>query len=303
MKSLMRRLLPILLVFAPVLAGAEPLALRTAFEVGDAYLLQLSTRTETEAESRTGETRRFVEEVELRYRADVVVLAVDPTGRPTRERHFGVRLTHQRPDGNGTLFGSGTNFEVRREAGETRLYVKGERVAQRLETVVADVLRWQFEPGVGPDLLDPGRAVSEGESWPLDPELAERFARSHGVRVLTMGDPGRATLERDPDTDQLGVTYEVPIRSFTLDRLPQGRRPSETTAVLAGRVRLPTGPRELVTHTSRLELALHGSAAPEGSALPWPWSARSRTTAEERAERVPSVARATGPAPPASRAD
>ncbi len=241
-------------------ASAETLQLRPAYRPGDRYSLSLGRFTETEAStlSLVSTRRQFFEDVELRYDAQVVILEVDDVGRPLRERHEEVRLTYVRGNRRGSLFGPGTAYEVeRRDGGDVRLFVDGERVGRRVERVVSELLETRFDHGPGPALFDPGRPVEIDESWELDRGLARRFLRRQGVRALGFDRPLKATLRRRDG--RLVVVFHIPVDWVTVKPLPASALASKSHAYLEGQVRLPgesgIGP---ITYSSNLDLRLSG---------------------------------------------
>ena len=278
-----------LIALAPLSwASGEEIVLRPAYQPGDSYRLSLEVTTKTEASSAGVEGKATAEHVRLAYDASVVVLEVDRQGRPVRERHEGVRLTFQRPDGSGSLFGPDTSYEVRREdGGRVRLSVQGRRADRRSEAIVAEILASQFEHTLESVLVDPGRPVAVGESWELDPKLVRRFLRERGVRVVRFGGAARASLERqwrEDDQVDLVVHYHVPIAWFELDRAPRRTQPSESEALLEGEILLASGARRTtISRSSHLDLNMRGitNSAP-GVAESVAWSLQRSMLADER---------------------
>jgi hypothetical protein len=277
-------------------ASAEQVVLRPRHRAGDSYALSLGAATRTDAFSRSRTRPVFSEDVDLRYRATVVVLETDGKGRPTRERHLGVALAALRPDGSDPLFADGTTYEVRRDDdGDVRVFVAGRRIERRIERVVARLLEDQFEFTSGPDLLDPGRPVSVGESWRLESSQVRRFLRERGVRVVELGAPATATLVRRFEGDDSGlvVHYEIPLAWFELDRMPANARTARSEGRLAGDVRLASpASGQPVVHTSSLELRMNGIVGAVATYAS-PWSLASTQRADQRtrviADRVASA--------------
>ncbi len=270
-------------------ATAEELVLAPRYEPGDVYTLHLRATTDTEASAKAGRRDTYQEKVTLDYSATVLVLEVDERGQPTRERHGGVRLTFERPDERGSLFRDDTMFEVRRDdRGHAALFARGGRAEPEIERIVTDLLRWQFEYGVGPALFDPGRPVQVGDSWPLDPGLARRFARAQGVEVMSFSAPATATLKRDARAGGgLVVAYEIPIGWFEVERMREDLRTSESEARLRGEIRLPAEPEGgPIVYSSNLALRMDGVVGSPGSSQTFPWTVRSQKLANQRTRLV-----------------
>src|SRR5678815_919513 len=107
-------------------ADDASIALRPRYQVGDRYALALTTKTKTRVEARGGARNAFREDVALKYKAQVEVLATDAAGAPERERHENVDLRYERPDGSKALFAPGATFEVARKAdGRVEITVNG----------------------------------------------------------------------------------------------------------------------------------------------------------------------------------
>jgi hypothetical protein len=276
------------LVLGPALAASgEQIVLDPRYSPGDSYTLSLSTTTRTEASPRGRERRIFEEDVQLDYQANVRVLEVDGEGRPVRERHENVRLTFQRPGESGSLFRPDAAYEVRREGGRIRLLRGEQKLDARVEEAVARMLDAQFEHTLGPELLDPGRAVEVGDSWELDRALSRRFLRELGIRVVGLAGPATARLERDPRGAGLVVHYSIPVAWFELEKMPPNARTSASEARYTGEVRLPADRGTPVIHTTSLALRMNGVvSAPGVVRTSLPWSLRSSRLSGQRTLRV-----------------
>ena len=265
-------------------ASAEELALRHRYRRGESYPLLVRVSTVTDASSQGALGESVGEDVQLEYRAFVVVLEVDREGRPTRERHDGVRLTFQRPGESGSLFKEGSSYEVQRKD-ELRVLVGGERAEPRVEKVVAEILERQFAFTLEPAFLDPGRPVGVGESWELDASLARRFLLSRGLRNAELDGKPMATLRQRPGEDglaELVIDYRIPISRLELERMPPRAQTSKAEGLLEGTIRLDRGSRPSLC-TSSLSLSLNGVvSAPQGTESV-PWSLRRTVLVEQTA--------------------
>lgn len=264
------------------------IALAPPYAPGDAYVLSLRTTSDTRARSNTGGSEAVDEELALAYRATVRVLEVDDAGRPVREVHQGVELAVERDGTESTFLGEGTAYEVRRggdgsEEG-VRLFVDGERVRSKVERLVSRALERQFEHTLGPKLFAPGREVAVGERWALDPELARRFLEHRGLRVLELGEPATASLRRNDSgtSGELVIDYAIPVEWLELERMPEGTRPSKTSAKVEGAIRVPADPRHAaLEHRSELVLDLKGALVKPGASRAYSWSLESTRSAEQ----------------------
>jgi hypothetical protein len=284
MKHAMPALLALAALAAAGSATAEELLLGPRLRPGDAYALSLAATTDTDTASPTGKSG-FRENVRVAYAATVVVLETDAGGRPTRERHEAVRLTYDRPDGAGSLFRDGASFEVRREGDGMQLFAAGERIDRRVEALVGALLETQFERGLGPVLFEPGRPVAVGETWPLDASLARRFLRERGFRVVELGAPATATLERQ--ADELVVRFAIPIAWLELDGMPANARASESDARFEGTIRLAADPSSRPTiYASRLALRVDGVVTAPRFARAVPWTLERSTLSDQRTLRM-----------------
>jgi hypothetical protein len=248
--------------------------------VGDRYALTLSTETDTA--SRAG-SERFHEDVALRYAATVEVLEVDATGMPVRERHEGVELRFERPDGTGSLFKEGATFEVVRkgDAG-VALYLFGGRVESKIEKVVGDLLLHQTEYGVA-RLIDPGRPVAPGERWDLDAERVRTFLRHRGLHGADLDGTATARLSGG-EGEPLRIHYEIPVASFALREMPAGARTTRARADLEGDVEFAAGPAyRPVSHSSALSARLNGEL---DSARPARFELSRSQSVDQRTETV-----------------
>jgi hypothetical protein len=271
-------------------AAPESVVLRARQRPGDAYRLSLATTTRTEAASLGAEGERLGEDARLLYNASVVVLAVDEAGRPIRERHESVRVVLERGGRTESLFARDAAFEVRREDG-VRLHVGGQRVDRRIERIVARMLESQLEHSLEAEMIEPGRPVAAGETWALDPELARRFLRERGVRVIEFARAPTATIERldgENRPGELSLRYAIPVRWFELERLPANARPANSEALFEGRVRFAPEPSGApVGRTSSLTLRLRGVTAPGVAiAAPAAWHLERSVRSDQRVERV-----------------
>jgi len=269
---------------APVAAAApaEPLVLTPRFVPGDTYNLSLEVHTRTEASSRGVKGEQVDEDVRLRYRASVLVVDVDESGRPVQERHRRVSLSFERPDGTGELFREGAAFDVERRD-RVRILLNGEPIDRRVEEAVAEILEKQPEYTLEPAMLDPGRPVAVGESWELPESLTRRFLLSRGVRVIEFGEDATATLKELPREDgrtERVIEYHVPIERLELTRMPPHTEASRSDGSLNGRVRLAVdGSPGMNASVSELELSLSGIST--GVARRLPWSLESTMTVEK----------------------
>ncbi len=284
------RVLPLLFVLAlsvAARAGAEPIVLAPRHEPGDRYLLSLSASTRTETTSTGWEHKHSGEHVRLDYEATVVVLQVDEMGRPLRERHQDVGLTYLRPGDSAALFGPGTTYEVQRTRdGEIRIFVAGRRIPRPIESILVPLLGTRFGATLGPALFDPGRPVSVGESWELEPALARRFLEARGVDVIELNGPATATLARDPSerpTGKLVIRYRIPVSWCELDAMPPNASVARSEALLEGEIRFSPDVRgEPVEHAASLSLHLGGVVNKRGVAPAFPWELDSTQHSTER---------------------
>jgi len=282
--------------------AAERIVLEPRYREGDAYTLSLATRTRTEARTAGAERPSVQEDVRLVYRAAVTVLAVDDAGRALRERHEGVRVTYERPDGSGSLFARDVAYEVRREEGAWRPVRKGAQLHPRAAEIVTGLLAERFAETLEPALADPGRAVAVGESWELDPSRVRRLLRRRGVRALELDEPATATLRRvpgapeaGPDAGRLEIVYRIPIPWSELEEMPANARTARSEAHLEGRILLSEGaPVRPLARTAHLELDLSGVTPAAGSIRPGAWALHSVRRWEERMEPVVPASRAPG---------
>ncbi len=264
-------------VLAGSFASAEEIRLTPRHEVGDRFTLSIETTTHTRALSGSPGIRTAGEDVRLRYDATVVILDVDGAGASLRERHEGARLRYERPDGAGTLFTDRVDFEVwHRSDGSARIFVGEERLDRRRESLITSLLASQFEASLGPALLEPRHAVEVGDSWELDADLARRFLREQGLRVVDFGAPATATLEPAPDAEgrELRIRYQIPIDRLELLEMPPNTRTAASDASYSGELRLGTAPRQQ-SHVSNLAVDLNGVVVKSGVASSFPFELRS----------------------------
>jgi hypothetical protein len=269
-------------VAALAIAGrAEPdgVVLRPRFQAGDRYALMLSVDTKTRVNARES----FREQVELRYAAQVEVLATDAAGIPVRERHAQAQLTSVRSDGTRELFAKDTQFELERRAdGSVAIEFREKRVEPRVEKIVGDLLAHQAEYALAA-LLDPGRPAAAGERWPIDAKRAAAFLSARGMSDVELDGAGSAALEED------GVTlrYQIPIRAFALADLPEGSRSTRSKGRLEGEVKLdPRGPHRPRTRTEELVLDVAGTIAAAPGAPAAKWRLRRYQEVEQQTETL-----------------
>jgi hypothetical protein len=267
-------------------AADPPFPLRPRYQVGDRYALALSTQTKTRVEARGGARNAFHEDVELRYSAQVEVLATDPVGAPVRERHENVDLRYERPDGKSALFKKGVTLELTRRAdGSVEIVFEGERVAPKIEQIVGDLLAHQTEYGVI-GLLDPGRPVAPGDRWELEPAAVKSFLRARGMRDVELDGSATAKLVGGDGKD-LAVRYRIPIRAFSLRELPEGATRSGSEASLDGEVQLdPHGFHRARTHTSELALHIQGALSAASGAPAARWSLHRSESVDQHTETL-----------------
>ncbi len=288
------------LALSTAAASAEDLELRPRHEVGDYYLLSLSSSEATRAAARSVDGDRISEELRLGYEAAVVVLAVDAAGRPTRELHEEVKLTVARPDASGSLFRPDASYEVHYRRDGVRLFVDGDRLDSRAEEIVGRILAERFENTLEAELLDPGRPVEVGETWELDEAVVRRFLAARGVDVIELGGPAIATLRRHPDdpgATELVIDYRIPVDWFDLDGVPAGARVARTEALLQGEIRLaPHGPRIPTARSAGLELVVDGSrpGLPRGAPA-MAWSLRRTERTQESVVRLGTATAESSP--------
>jgi hypothetical protein len=264
-------------------AVAEMLELAPRREPGESYELALRARTETETTALRSGPIAHEEDVLLDYTARVVVLETDPSGIPTRERHEDVQLRFVRERESGTAFAEGVGYEVERDRkGGVRIHVDGKRIDRAIEKRIAALLEDQFEYGLGPPLLDPGRAVEVGESWALDDGAARRFLRKRGIRVIELGGAATATLGRDAATDALVVRYTIPVAWWKPAKLPPNAISAASGGRVEGVVQLEDG--RPVRHVAKLVMEAHGVVTASGYASPAPWRIETARHSDQRTQ-------------------
>ena len=264
-------------------ASAEDVVLRPHYSPGDSYALALTAQNDAELFWRGHAPNGFEEDAELRYTATVVVLEADASGLPTRERHQGAQLAIVREGASRSPYLSG-NFEVRRSAdGDAQVYIAGERADRNVEQVVMRVLGNQLEYAIGA-LVDPGRPVAVGESWPLPEEQVRAYLKRHNVRRALLDGPATATLVRASES-RLAVRYQIPIASFTLRKLPANAQAARSGGRLEGEVQLGAQ-RRPVHHASTLVLEISGAVVKSGVSPSYPWAYRGTTSLEQRTRKV-----------------
>lgn len=272
--------------------GADPVELRPPLRAGDVHVLSLRVESATVASSR-GATREQHETTRLEYTARVTVLAVDGSGRPLRERHDDVSLTFERPGERGSLFAEDVSYEVRRErAGEVEIFVGDARIARSTEKVIADLLAHRLEHGSGPEIFEPSGDVTVGDTWILDEDAIRRFLHAQGIRVIALGGPATATLERvagERADRELVIRYRVPVGWCQWVEMPENATASSSHALLEGQIRLSADPmREPFAARSHLEMALRGVVTKPGVARPFPWKMQTTKAVDQRTVRMPA---------------
>jgi hypothetical protein len=276
------------LIFA-LPALAEPLSLRPRRAPGDSYELSLRATTSTETSLAPAAGKAFHENVQLDYRATVVVLEVDDAGQPLRERHYDAQLSYMRPEASRALFEKAT-YQVRRENGEIHVTVRGERLDPRYEAVVAKVLASQFEYSEGPALFDPGRPVEVGDSWELDAKRARLFLRQRGIDATHLAGSPTARLERrgEDASGERVIRFDIPIERFALAELPENARTSDSRARYGGEIRLSANGAP-VGFSSNLEMSVQGVVPAPRVAHSVPWSFQRSQLSDQQSLPVESV--------------
>jgi hypothetical protein len=275
-------------------AIAENITLVPDHEPGDAYVLTLSARTETDAASGGSVNKRFREMMRVDYQATVLVLEVDSEGGPIRERHDDVRMVVRSTKGSGPVFEGDTSFEVHRgEDGELSVLSDGFRVPPKKGRAITRVLETRFEHSLEPSVLDPGGPVAVGDTWELDRTLARRMLWQRGVRVVEFAEPATATLvQRAGEDGKLGleIDYRIPISWLRVEGLFEGAMAGQTRGVLAGTVRLAASPEGMpISRKSQLTLNVEGAATTSGrvgGSRPYPWSVSASKVVEQTAVKV-----------------
>ncbi len=267
-------------------AAADEVALRPRYQVGDRYALALATETKTRVEAVGAATNSFHESVELRYSAEVEILATDAAGAPLRERHENVDLRYTRPEGTKQLFAKGASFELTRRAeGGVEILFRGERVEPRIEQIVGDLLAHQSEYAVAA-LLDPGRPVAVGERWELDPGRVRDFLGTRGIREVDLDGAATAQLESGKG-GQLALRYRIPIAGFELKDMPEGASRSDSKGSLEGQVELAgAGFHRAKAHSSELALHIDGAMRAPGIPRAARWSLRRSQSVEQHTETL-----------------
>jgi hypothetical protein len=273
-------------LIAPAIHAAEEISLRPPYRVGDRYALSLSLETATRVDARGGARDSFRENVELHYTAQVEVIETDSAGLPLRERHEGVELTSERAGETSSLFTKGAAFELaRRGDGSVEIRFKGERVAPTIEKIVGDLLAHQSEYALAA-LLDPGRTLSIGERWELDPERVNEFLRARGIREVAFDESAEAVLS-DAGRDGLLVRYRIPIRNFEVPELPARSSSDHSKGSLEGEVQLDAaGLHRVRAHTSKLKLGIEGALRTAGTPRAGRWELRRSQSVDQRTETL-----------------
>jgi hypothetical protein len=280
----MRTLLVTALVgISALAASAEDVVLRPHYAPGDSYALSLTAHSNADLLWRGHEPSGFDENAVLRYSATVVVLETDASGLPTRERHQGAELTLVRNGESASPYLTG-NFEVRRSAeGEPNVFIGGVRADRKVERLMTRVLAHQLEYSIGA-LVDPGRSVAVGESWPISEAQVRAYLKRQGVRYAELEEPASASLVRGSD-GALAVRYRIPIASFKLRKLPANAHAARSQGNLEGEV-VFGAQRRPVHHASTLMLEISGAVVKSGVSPSYPWAYRGTTSLEQRTRKV-----------------
>lgn len=283
-------LVPLFAILRADVGVAEQVVLVPRYQSGDAYSLVLRSTNETTAMAGAPGVPAAGEAVELRYSALVTVLETTGDGRPLRERHDGVQLGYERPEGNGSLFRPGASLEVRRdETGRVKLFLGDTRLERRIERIVAPLLEGQFEYGAEAALVDPEREVTVGDAWPLDPKRVRRFLRERGVRAIELSGPAQGRLEREAD-GRLVVAYEIPIAWLEIDEMPANTHSARSEGRYEGRVHLSEQrQRGPAAHASRLLVRMNGVVSRPGVTRAFPWSLVSERSSSQENQPIEQV--------------
>lgn len=267
-------------------ASAEEIALKPRYQPGDSYLLSLQTTTQTAVRSKGARRAPLDENVQLEYGARVVVLEVDASGQPIRERHEEVRFAFVRPGESGSLFKEHAAFEVRRSGdGEVQIFANEKRVERRVEKIVVDLLGTQFEYSLGPALFDPGHPVAIGESWELNRSLARQFLRERGVRVVDFDGPATATLghyTNDEGEPALVIRYRIAVGRWQPDSVHPNSLTAASDGHVEGEIQVATGPSgQPLRHASSLVMRANGVVTASRVADPVTWSLETSRSSEQ----------------------
>lgn len=266
-------------------APAEILDLAPRREPGESYELALRARTETEATALRATPIAHAEDLLLDYGARVIVLETDPSGIPTRERHEDAQIRFLRAGEVGTVLAQGVAYEVERDRqGGVRIRVEGRRIDRAIEKRIAALLEDQFEYGLGPALLDPGRAVEVGDTWQLDDGTARRFLRKRGIHVIDLGGAATATLGRDAATGALVVRYAIPVAWWKPAKLPPNAISAASSGRVEGVVQLDSG--RPARHVAKLVMEAHGVVTASGYASPARWRIETARHTDQRTQPV-----------------
>jgi hypothetical protein len=284
-------LVAILTLSIPLGAGAEEIVLKPRYQPGDSYALSLRTTNQTTVASKNRKRGPFAEDVQLEYRARVVILETDREGQPVRERHEEVSFGFQRPGESGSLFNEHANFEVRRTAdGELQLFANDARLDRSIEKLVGDVLANQFEHSLAPALFAPGREVAVGETWELDSALTRRFLRERGARVIRFESPPTATLvERSGAGGERErvIQYVIPVDRWEPSKAPANLATAASHAHIEGEIRLAADSgASVLAHTSNLVMRVNGVVTAPGVAAPVPWKLETARSSEQSTRTV-----------------
>jgi hypothetical protein len=274
------------LIAPAAIATAEEVVLRPGYQVGDRYGLDLTTETKTRVDARGARSDSFREDVELHYSAQVEVLATDPSGAPVRERHADVVLRYVRPGDEKSLFKEGAAFELSRHSdGSVEIRVDGARMNAKVEKIVGDLLAHQTEYALSA-LLDPGRPVTVGERWELEPDRVRSFLVSRGIRDIELDGPATAELGAGKG-DRLALRYRIPIRAFALPDLPEGTDRMDSEGRLTGELELAAGGLHRVrTQSSSLALEIDGRLQTAGAPHPARWNLRRSQSVDQQTEML-----------------
>ncbi len=279
-------LVAILTLLIPLGAGAEELVLKPRYQPGDSYALSLRTTSRTTVASKSRKHGPFAEDVQLEYKARVVILETGRDGQPVRERHEEVSFGFQRPGESGSLFNEHANFEVRRVAdGEIQLFAHDVRLERSIEKLVGEILASQFEFSLATALFAPGRDVAVGESWELDRVLARRFLRERGARVIDFASAPTATLVERAGAEgerERVIRYVIPVDRWEPSKAPANLATAASDARIEGEIRLAADPGAgPIAHTSNLVMRVNGVVTAPGVAAPVPWRLETARTSDQ----------------------
>jgi len=285
-KALLVLVTSCLFCFALSVAAAG-LSLTPRFEPGDRYQLSLQSQTKTAALSRAPEHRSFDESVRLDYRATVVVLETDGSGRPVRELHQNVDLRFSRPSASRSLFQEGASYEVRRGHGDMQIFIGDRRAPADVERVVVDLLKNRFDREAFTSWIEPGRTVEVGETWELDGSSARRLLSDRGIHVRGFDGPPTATLEANGSS--LLVRYRIPLGRVELDEMPPNTETAKSHSVYEGQIELP-GDSGHMAHSSNFAFDIQGGVWNSGVAPSFAWRMEREHSTVQQIQMIERVA-------------